>query len=524
MQQTNLPGHDPRGDAATTAAVVAAYNRTRGAKPTTPELGHRTPQPTFDRNRKRRLTALDLEDIQAILDRAEDGDVERLADLWLRMLKSDDHLRSVWDTRMGPVAAARWELAPPDVDETMAEAANRAVRGCEQALRGIDGLESTFLSLLDAAGLGYSVAETKWKRGTLLGRPAWVPYAIEPVHGRRFAFADDYELGLYDNSMAVPDLRDAGWEVEVIKGRGRQMARLPESKYIIHQPREINDYATSTGLVFAAARWWWAKQMATMFGLATAETHANPKLHGHVEQTAPDTVIEELHEGLELLAADGVVVTRGETDISVIDTKGQGAVETWHEVAKRMDAALSKLVLGSTLNVEIGESGGNRAAAESQADQTITPRQQRDAAQMWQSIRRDLLTWVVRFNPEIFGPNAPIPVGRSIMAEDPVEVDDLAVSSGYVRVDELRESRGLAPIGGEVGDSFIKPQPTAPRAFSDAPVEVATPDPFAASRRPWDEAESLARALTSRGASATSGHSPTRSETPPSAPSAAPPS
>ena len=519
MEQTTFPGHEPVGvDAATQARILASHST---AKPTAPELGARTRQPELDKQRrKHHLEGADLSEIASILKRAEDGDTEGLADLWLHMLKTDAHLRSVWDTLVGPVASANWELAPaPDVPAAEQEAAERAAQGCEEAMRAVD-IEEQMLADLNATGLGYAVSEVFWTRGTILGRGAWVP-RVEPIHGRRFAFSNDYEIGLYDNGRAVTDLRDDGWDVEELNGRGRRMARLPAGKYIVHQPREISDYPTSTGLVFSLARWWWAKQVTAQYGLSSAETFANPRVVGYLSQFADETVVEEMLEGLETLAADGTMLARGESRVEVLDSKGEGAARTWDMLWRRLDDAMSKLVLGSTLNVEIGESGGNRAAAESQADQTIAPRQERAAAQVWRTWRRDLLTYIVRFNPEIFGQRCPVPVGRSNLAEDPVEVDELVVSTGYVTVDQVLESRGLPPIGGEIGDSYVKP-PAVPRAFSDAPREVAAPDPFAASRRPWDEAESLAWALTSRDASATSGRSATSSKTLPSAPSADP--
>lgn len=515
MTQTRIPLGDEPGDAEPGGTVISADRLLRAladapARPVAPETGYRTPQPTIQRAQRSRyrFTDLDLDDVTNILKRAEDGDIEKLAGLWMAMLKSDAHLRSVWDTRMGPLAAARWELSPPDVDDALAQSAARAVAGCEEALKGIHNLEGTFLALLDAVGLGFAVAEIVWKRGTLLGRPAWVPAALVPIQSQRFSFSDDYEIGLYDNGAAVGDLKAAGWEVTELSGRGRKIARLPAGKYIVHQPREINDYPTSTGLVFALARWWWAKNRATMLSLTGAESFAWPHLHGHVAQQADDLVVEELHEGLENLASDGVIVTRGETSIDFITANGEGGARVFDDLRKYLDAAISKLVLGSTLNVEIGDSGGNRAAAESQADQTITPRQDRDAAQVWQTIRRDLLTYIVRFNPEVFGPRAPVPMGQTVIAEEPVEVDALAIQAGVVTVDELRESRGLTPLGGEAGDRFVSVQQAAPAAFTasdDTPPEVAPRDPFAASRRPWEEAEALARALTSRGASETSG-------------------
>lgn len=421
-----------------------------------PEIGRRTPQPTIARNDRFRFTSLQLDEVIGILREAEDGFTERLADLWLRMLKTDAHLASVWETRMAPIYGARWEVAPADVSED--EQAATVATACEEALRNITNLPRVFSALLDGVGLGYAVVEIEWGRGTLLGKPAWVPIALHPVHGRRFAFSDFFEIGLYDSGFAVSQLMDAGWPVDVIASRGRTMARLPAGKYIVHQPVTLHDYPTATGKVHPVSRWWWAKQVVTKYWLGGAETFANPRYHGHVEQESPgSSVMKELHEGLERLAADGVITTRGKTELTVLDQKGEGAARTWESLAKFLDAAMSKLIIGSTLNVEIGESGGNRAAAESQDDTTIRPRQEQDAGQMWATIRRDLFAWIVKFNPHLFPPKSPLPTGMSVLAEDPVEVDQLTVDAGAVTVDELRESRGLAALNDERGARTAQP-------------------------------------------------------------------
>lgn len=521
--QIPLPHTEAEGDGARVLSfpspddVLRLADRIRSGS--APEPGVRTPRPTISRydNSKRRFVDLDLDTVVGILRRAEDGDTEDLADLWLRMLKTDAHLRSVWATRLAPVFSARWEVIPADVDESRAELALIGARGCEEALHGVDNIARSISALLDGIGVGFGVAEIVWGRGSILGKPGWIPVGLEPVHARRFGFADTFEIGLYDNGAAVPSLEADGWHVDKILSRGRMLARLPAGKYVVHQPVEIHDYPTATGLVHTLARWWWAKQVATKYWLSGAETFANPRFIGKVEQSAPGAqVVEDLLEGLEDLAADGVIVLRGGTSVETLDSKGEGAARTWESLVKFLDASISKAILGSTLNVEIGESGGNRAAAESQDDATIRPRQEQDAEQLWSSIRRDLFRHVIAYNPHIFPAGTPVPKGRSVLAEETVEVDDLIVASGAVRFDELRESRGLPALGGERGEAFVKPAAAAPpptfAASDDTPAEVA-PVPFAATAaKPWEVAASVARRLSLRAASATPSPSTTPSE------------
>lgn len=473
----------------------------QGFQPPTPELGQRTPQPQIQRWDRRRAAYRDLSSIHSVLRKAEQGETEELADLWLRMLKTDAHLKSVWETRVAPIVSSRWEVLPADTeDEALTQLAEKAANGVEEALKRIDDLSPLFACLLNGIGVGYSVAEVVWGRGRLLGSPAWVPLSILPVHARRFSFGDSWELGLYDSGSAADSLRKAGFEPEVLQGQGGQVVRLPASKYIVHQPNSVHDYPSATGLVFSVANWYWAKQAVTKYWLAGAETSAEPRFLGKLPQQASPEAASDLLDAMEGMASDGMAVVKGDVELMFLEAAKSGS-PTWEALFNRMDLAMSKAVLGSTLNVEIGSSGGNRAASESQDDVTIRPRREMDARAMWADIRRDLFRYIIDFNPHLFPPGTPLPQGRSVLSEDPVEVDQLIVQSGVVTVDELRESRGLSPLGGEAGGRFIQPAPVAQFSASEGEAQVPL-------------ATSLSRRLNSAWTAATPTRSPSRTKRP----------
>lgn len=423
-----------------------------------PATGLRTPQPSVDRWDRNRFRDLQIEQVTTILRQAEDGEVEKLADLWLRMLKTDAHLESVWESRMAPIYSARYEITPGDGPESTREAASRLAEACREMMAALPDLPGLLSALLNAKGIGYAVGEKLYTRGRLLDQDAWTIAHIIPIHPRRFRFDDHFVIGLYDDGRAASELRRAGWPVQQLRARGAAIAALPASKYVVHQPTGIPDYPTATGLVHPCARWWWVKQTATKLWLAGAEVAANPRIIGKVLQEAVGSaVVEELLEGLETLAADGIMVARAGTEVEIIDSKATGSAQVWEMLITRMDAAMSKLILGSTLNVEVGSTGGNRALGESQDAVTIRPRQAQDAAQLWSTIQRDVFRWIRDYNPHLFPPSTPLPRGRSVLVEDVVSIDQLAVDSGAVRVDEVRQSRGLQPLGGELGSRFVAP-------------------------------------------------------------------
>jgi hypothetical protein len=323
-----------------------------------------------------------------------------------------------------------------------------------------------------------------WGRGTILGKPAWLPKQILPIHSRRFRFSDEFEIGLYDDGRACAALREAGWPVTEITSRGAKIARLPAGKYVVHQPVSIADYPTAAGLVHAFVRWWWVKQAVLKYWLSGAEIGANPRIIGKLTQEAGGLTMDEFREQLEALAGDGVMILRTGAEAEIQAGVASSSSEVWETLFRRMDLAMSKIILGSTLNVEIDDTGGNRAASESQDHVTIRPRQRQDAAQMWSTISRDVFAWVVRFNPHIFPPGTPVPGGRSDIVAQPVPIDQLAVDSGAVRVDEMRARCGLPLIGGTEGARFIAPITRDPGAATTQTPDAAPSNPEASPPAP----------------------------------------
>lgn len=392
------------------ASVAASLNAPR------PSEGRITPKVDVSHVRRRHdLTNVSIESINHILQKAEDGSVEEKVDLWNHMLRVDAHLYSVWDSRVSPVAAADWSVSPPEVsgDPALAESAQKLSTACTLALQNISNLPALFSSLMNAVGVGYGVAEIVWGRFPFMGQTVWLPQNILPIHARRFRFDDYFELGLYDNGAAVKQLQEQGWRVTELQGRGAKLARLPAGKYIVHQPVSANDdFPSARGLVHPVARWWWVKLVCTKYNLTGAEMAANARLIGTLTQEAPSYVAQELKEGLEELAADGVIVVRNGCKVEVVEGSHAKSADVWDRLATRMDLAMTKAVIGSTLSVEIDSSGGNRAAAEVQADMTIHPRKKLDGHQIWSSLQNGAFRFIRDYNPHVFAKSTPLPKGN----------------------------------------------------------------------------------------------------------------
>lgn len=489
----------PRGSGAPTGATPEApLVLDAPPVPSRPTTARLAPPPSIIRySPTNQYAELSFPSVVEILREADQGRTERWADLTRRMLESDDHLASVYKTRISAVAGSQWKLHPGDGDP---ELATRAVDDCRRMLEALPNLERVFSDILDGVFTGFSVLEILWTPRA----DTWLPSELIWLHPRRFRFSYSYEPYLYDNGLAASYLG-----AETTASDGISGVRLQANKYIRHLPRELPNYPPSAGLLRACVRAWWVKVWCTKFWLSGAEVAGNPRLWAHHSEAADAAVRQMLYDGLASLSADAVGAFDKETEIRIEAPLAQGSGSVWEALATRCDAAISKAILGSTLNVEIGDTGGAYAAAESQGDITITPRLQSDQRGMWSTIQRDLLRPFLEFNRHRYGGVVPpIPRGESVLYQDQVEIDELIVRKGKVTGDELRMSRGLEPWGPERGGDVPIPAEAESGgfgAFSDAPASspggAAAVRPFKQTRKltaglapPWTRALAIAGA------------------------------
>lgn len=459
-------------------ALAASQSAPIVPQPVRPAVGRLSPKPSiWTWVPYNSYTELSFPQVVGILKQAEQGNTEQWVDLATRM-RQDDHVYSVVETRINSVAGADWKLNPGHAEGEPAQAlAQRAADDCERALRGIPNLKRCFRDILDAVPVGWSVLEIIWEpRGD-----EWLPVELIWLHPRRFRFAEDFSLYLWDDGRASAAAAELG--LPTMTSRGASGMALTPNKYVIHIPRVVQNYPTSSGLLTTCVRAWWEKVWVTKFWLQGAEVAGNPRYIATAPQATPADVFDGLQEGLASLAADGVGAFREGVQVTVQAPLAQGAGGVWATRFDACNAAISKAVLGSTLNVEIGDTGGAYAAAESQGDVTITPRILADADAMWETIARDIFRPYLHFNRHRYGGVVPpIPRGETVLFEAKIEVDELLVRTNSVTRNELRRSRGLEALPPEKGgDEFVteealQPQPGAGfEPFGAQPDSTITP-------------------------------------------------
>ncbi len=472
------------------AEVVDLDSRRALAVAASPPQGRVVPRQTVNLWDRAPDSELTFSQVASIIDGAKEGTLEPFADLTRRMLQTDAHLKSVVETRTLPVAGARWELAPAEVDESDQALAKLAADFATHAMSEIPHLDRTSGVMLEGGnGNGYAASEIIWARK----RGAWMPSHLDPLHPRRFRYSDTFELALYDDGRIARAVQAGEVEGKLIPVRGGQGLQLQADKFVVFEPMSVHDFPSASGLYMTCARAYWIKSWVQKYWLGGAEIGGNPRLVGTLPQNADQGVRDELFNALEDMAADGILVVREGTSVDFMDPTLKP--EVWQSLFQVCNEEMSKAWLGSTLNVEVGDTGGNRALGESQADTTIRPRLERDGRGWWEAIERDLLTPLFRFNAHLFGGRIPpMPRGRFILVEEQGSDAAFALAADHetVRNDEVRVRAGLEPLGGEWGSAIAKRPVAAPSGFGMAaePVaEVATSDPFP---RPWDQARRAA--------------------------------
>jgi hypothetical protein len=231
--------------------------------------------------------------------------------------------------------------------------------------------------------------------------------------------------------------------------------------------------ANVAGLLMACAWPWLEKRWLSVFEQESLERFGSPLVYGSMAPNAPDPARDAFFAGLQNLSSDHVAVIEQDQTIEILQaTVNPG--ETYGQAIGRRNNEITKAILGSTLNVEVGDTGGNRALGESQAETTILPRLRAIAASAEAAIRATWLRPLLAFNAATFGGRVPpLPHVEFVLStEMPPIITQLHVDAGVVKANELRASAGLDPLDGEEGERFVQPLAKVQPSFfsaSDSP-------------------------------------------------------
>lgn len=425
---------------------------------------------------------LSLSYISAIFRLSLLGYRQQYVDLLDELLEKEPHGFSVVSKRVLAVGDGDIHLTAADDSrkaKTIAEA-------CTATIRNIPNLSQHLSALSWASYYALSGCENHWRRDGA----QWIPERLSFIHSRRLAFpvANSWDLYVWDQGL-VQAFQTYGQAPTNKVGSGLRIADYP-GKFIIHAPQIRGNYPTREGLGRQLAYWFALKAIATRGAPQYLERFARPwpeakyatKDGDKPGRPASKEDIEAAKAALVAMGA-GTLSSWVHPDTVTLDLKtpdgGKSAKITFKEWIEICNAEMSKAALSGTLTTEVGASGGNRALGETQQQGEVRLFKS-DAKMLAETIKRDLVSWIVRLNyPRDWPhrvPNVEIHVGDK---PDPMRVLEKAEKAATIGMPVDADA-----IGAEAGVPLIKSGDTkARRLVVYSPVDLTHVDEDMAQRR-----------------------------------------
>lgn len=321
---------------------------------------------------------LDPQELGLIFREAEEGNIQRQAELFEEMEEKDTHLLSQLQTRKYGVSGLDWSILPASDDEIDREIAERI----GAILYELEDMDDLILDLLDAIGKGFSVAEIMWtyEKGLI------VPKNIVWRHPKKFRF-DEFDR----MKLITPE-------------NGFEGIPIPENKFIIHKYKARSGSLSRAGVLRVVAWMYLFKNYAVKDWLAFSEVYGMPIRLGKYESGTSQEDKEALMEAIRNIGADAGGVISKDTEIQFIESqRSEGLL--YDRLIRLCNAEMSKAILGQTLTTEVGAEGGSRALGDVQ-NLVRYDILKADCKALEKTLRRDLIGPMVIFN---FGEGVNLP-------------------------------------------------------------------------------------------------------------------
>lgn len=380
---------------------------------------------------------LDPAKVKSLISEGQSGQLRNWAEFCDSMLRYDAQLGNLVQFRRSWVSSKPLAVQPVE-DEPFS---NQCALFVEKQIKRIRNLNSIIAHLLFAIFTGASVVEIVW--GYDEAESVYFIADLVPHHLKKFAFDDDLDLIVHD-PYSDTDLH------------GKKLKSFP-NKFIVHTPKEISAYSNVDGLFRVAAWPSFFKRKAIGYWMSGAERYAFPALVVTVPNQTDKEVAERLHTEMERLTNEGISVVKEGITISALNANANAGEQVWNSVCKYMDAALTKLILGATLNQETyGQGGAARALGEvhERTSQNIVLA---DAEKLCRTLERDLAQAILDMNAHLFEQSPECPELYFDGLAYP-QLEEWHVKTGAFKVNELRKSLTYPSLPKELGDKFISPE------------------------------------------------------------------
>jgi len=322
--------------------------------------------------------------LATIFKEADQGDIERQAELFEEMEEKDLHLGGILQTRKLAVTGLNWEILPASGSAEDKEISAAA----KEMFEYIENFEDALLDTLDAVGKGFAVQEIMWELAE--GR-IWVK-EVKWIHQRRFTFNAPEAL------LEFPRLL-----TDAEPSRGEEL--LP-NKFIVHKYRARSGATVRGGLLRPCSYMYLFKNFDIKDWLIFNELFSVPMRVGKYKSGATPEDKEALKRAVFNLGVDAAAVISDNTLIEILESKLRGDTATFSSLAEYCERGMTKSVLGHT-----GSSDGTpgKLGNDDQAKLVRQDLLEADAKALQKTVKFQLLKPWVGYN---FGPDKGIPIWK----------------------------------------------------------------------------------------------------------------
>lgn len=293
----------------------------------------------------------------------------------------DPHVFACVQSRKSGVLSLEWEINRGlDKDEN--------VQLLEELLKKLD-IYKFIDDILNASQFGFQPLEIIWKReksGKIL------PASIVGKPSEWFCFDEENNLKFRTKENYYGE-------------------ELPAKKFLLAQnnPTYNNPYGDRT-----LSRVFWPvtfKKGGMKFWVVFTEKYGMPHLIGKHPRGATKEETNTLADMLENMIQDAIAVIPDDSSVEIQEANKSSSAEIYEKLIDKMNAEISKAILGQTLTTEIGSSGSYAASnTHMEVRQDIIDSDKK----LVESVVNQLIQWIYEIN----FPSAEVPVFEMYAPED----------------------------------------------------------------------------------------------------------
>lgn len=393
----------------------------------------------------------DVNKLVATLVESEGGNMSRLMALYDDMRERDARLDAVCRTRVLALTGKEWTLATPHGLEQDSEAI-RIVEEMNRIVGLLPDMTSLIATLMDGALRGYSVVEMEW--GQRQGYS--VPVEFFWRDPGRFAFDDRMVIHRSDLGDGYP---------------GIPLSDYGPDRFIIHSPSGGRAcYVTRRGALRPCLWPSMTKRYGLRWWLVAAERFGQPAPILKVPD-GDDNLFDDAVDMLRNLNEDWQAVLTQGMELELLPGSGDFSGDLHDKMVQLANTEMAVCILGQNLSTEV--QGGSFAAAKVH-DSVRLDYLSADANELSETLRRDLLEPIVRYN---FG-DVPVPrFDFSLVPSETADVQEWHIIQGVVSINETREALGFAAnVAPDAGALRTAPQPEPGARAIEEPISMPSPE------------------------------------------------